>query len=144
MLSRLITHILYHITGGLSTVLSERYVKKFSHSFHIGRRRPGALCVSFVKIGRNLFHIKRDKKRSRSPALCGGIKCEWWQLLPSFHAQACQTYLRAVYGVDLPPTADAGFLSFLKMNLLPKQSTRSPLLRSQVGASLMTFPLVKS
>ena len=46
-------------------------------------------------------------------------------------------------GVDLPVPADAGFLSFLKMNLLPKQSTRSPLLRSQVGASLMTFPLVK-
>nr|DAG48681.1 MAG TPA: hypothetical protein [Caudoviricetes sp.] len=96
-----------------------------------------------MKIRRNLFHIRHDKKRSRSLALCGGIKSEWWQLLPSFHAQACQTYLQAVYGVDLPPTADAGFLPFLKMNLLPKQSTRSPLLRSQVGASLMTFPLVK-
>ena len=47
------------------------------------------------------------------------------------------------FGVDLPIHADAGFLPFSKSNLLPKQSTRLPLPRSQVGASLMTFPLVK-
>lgn len=70
MLSRLITHILYHIAGGLSTILSERYVKKFSHSFHMGGGgRPGALCVRFVKIGRNLFHIKINQKAGYKPCL---------------------------------------------------------------------------
>ena len=38
-------------------------------------------------------------------------------------AQACQTYLRAVYGVDLPPTADAGFfILVLKSEPAPKNS----------------------
>ena len=143
MLFRLITHILYYITGGLSTILSERFVKKiFTQFSHWAESARARICVHFVKIRRNLFHIMHDKKRSRSPALCGGIKSEWWKLLSPYHRQAFQTYPQAVYGVDLPPTADAGFLPFLKMNLLPKQSTRSPLPRSQVGASLMTFPLV--
>lgn len=93
MLSRLITHILYHIAGGLSTVLSEKFVKNFSHSFHMGAEGARArLYVRFVKIRQNFFHIKHDKKRSRSPALCGGIKNEWWKLLSPYHRQAFRTY----------------------------------------------------
>lgn len=93
MLSRLITHILYHIASELSTILSERFVKKFFTQFsHWAEGARAQLCVRFVKIRRNLFHIKYDKKRSRSPALCGGIKNEWWKLLSPYHRQAFQTY----------------------------------------------------
>lgn len=120
MLSRLITHILYHIAGGLSTILSERYVKKFSHSFHIGGGRPGALCVRFVKIGRNLFHIKHDKKRSRSPALCGGIKCEWWKLLSPYHRQAFQTYPQTDHWCRLADPRRCWFFTLSKNEPAPK------------------------
>ena len=56
--------------------------------------------------------------------------------------RACQTHSRTGHWCRLADPRKCWLFILSKSNLLPKQPTRSPLLRSQVGVSLMTLPLV--
>ena len=56
--------------------------------------------------------------------------------------RACQTHSRTGHWCRLANPRKYWLFILSKSSLFPKQSTRSPLLRSQVGVSLMTLPLV--